>query len=325
MAVFTPLTQDDIAALLARYALGTLQSAQPIAAGIENTNYFVATSGGRWVLTVFERLDFAQLPFYLELMRHLAGRGLPVPAPQPNDAGSLLSAVKGKPAALVSRVPGQWIERPDVAQCAKLGTLLAKMHVAARDFPRFQPNLRGLGWWKAMLPQLEPYVADHLFTTLADEVVFQDSFFRLPQFEALPAGPVHADLFRDNVLWTGAGDAAEVGGVIDFYFAGCTLWLYDLAVTVNDWCVDLESGAFDRPRVEALLAAYHAERPLLPAEHAAWQPALRAAALRFWISRLYDYHLPRPAALLTPHDPTRFERMLALRIAEADPPWVGPR
>lgn len=325
MAVFTPLTQDDIAALLARYALGGLQAAEPIAAGIENTNYFVSTSGGQWVLTVFERLDFAQLPFYLELMRHLARRGLPVPEPQPNDAGDLVSALKGKPAAIVTRVPGRWIERPGAAHCAKLGALLARMHVAARDFPRLQPNLRGIGWWKAALPQLEHRIPDRLYATLAEELVVQDGFFRSPVFEALPSGPVHADLFRDNVLWTGSGDAAEVGGVIDFYFAGCTLWLYDLAVTVNDWCVDLESGVFDRPRAEALLAAYHAERPLLAAEHAVWQTALRAAALRFWISRLYDYYLPRPASLLTPHDPVRFERMLALRAADADPPWVGPR
>jgi homoserine kinase type II len=133
---------------------------------------------------------------------------------------------------------------------------------------------------------------------------------------------VHADLFRDNVLWEGDGAAAEVGGVIDFYFAGCTLWLYDLAVTVNDWCADVESGVFDLPRLKALLNAYHAVRPLLAIEHAAWPKALRAAALRFWMSRLYDFYLPRPATMLTPHDPTRFERMLALRIADPSPPWI---
>ena len=323
MAVFTPLSQDDIARLLAHYALGELQSFEPISAGIENTNYFVDTVGGRWVLTVFERLGFAQLPFYLELMRHLARRGLPVPQPQENNAASLLSEVRGKPAAFVTRMAGRWIAAPTAAHCAQIGDLLARMHLAAQDFPRFQPNLRGIGWWKSTLPRLEHHVPDHLYSLLAEEVIHQDSFFRSPGFEALPSGPVHADLFRDNVLWEGAADGERVGGVIDFYFAGCTLWLYDLAVTVNDWCVDVDTGTFDRPRASALLDGYHARRPLTAAEHAAWHTVLRAAALRFWMSRLYDYYLPRPATVLTPHDPTRFERMLAQRIADTNPPWVG--
>jgi homoserine kinase type II len=323
MAVFTPLSESDVARLLAHYALGELQSLEPIAAGIENTNYFVTTARGRWVLTVFERLTFTQLPFYLELMRHLSQRGLPVPLPQENNAGSLVSEARGKPAAIVTRMAGRWVPAPSVAHCARIGTLLAKMHLAAQDFPRFQPNLRGIGWWKSTLPKLDQHIPDHLFSLLAEEVIHQDSFFRSPGFEQLPAGPVHADLFRDNVLWEGEGAATEVGGVIDFYFAGCTLWLYDLAVTVNDWCADVDSGVFDLPRIKALLNAYHAERPLLAIEHAAWPTALRAAALRFWMSRLYDFYLPRPATMLTPHDPTRFERMLALRIADPSPPWIA--
>jgi len=322
MAVYTTLSATEVARLLAHYSLGELRELEPIGAGIENTNYFVTTTGGRWVLTVFERLGFAQLPFFLELMQHLARRGLPVPQPQENSAGSLLSELRGKPVAIAHRLPGRWQPSPTAEHCARVGALLAAMHLQARDLPRFQPNLRGIGWWKSTLPQLERHVPDHLFTVLTEEVIHQDSFFRSPAFERLPAGPVHADLFRDNVLWDDGGDGLRIGGVIDFYFAGCTLWLYDLAVAVNDWCVDLESGEFDRPRLQAALAAYHAVRPLLAAERAAWQTVLRAAALRFWISRLADLHLPRPASLLAPHDPARFERMLALRIAEVDPPWV---
>lgn len=322
MAVFTTLTLDDATRLLARYALGEVQSLEPISAGIENTNYFLDTSSGRWVLTVFEQLDFTQLPFYLELMRHLARRGLPVPEPQENAAGSLMSEVKGKPAAIVTRVPGKWIAQPDVSHCATIGALLAKMHVAAQDFPKFQPNLRGIGWWKSTLPRLDRHIPDDLFSLLAEEVIQQDSFFRSAAFEKLPAGPVHGDLFRDNVLWQGAGTGAQVGGVIDFYFAGCTIWLYDIAVTVNDWCVNIDSGALDVARVKALLNAYHAVRPLLDLEHTAWRTVLRAAALRFWMSRLYDFYLPRPASLLTPHDPTRFERLLRRRIADPTPPWL---
>jgi homoserine kinase type II len=317
MAVFTPLTRDEIGGLLAHYSLGELGTHEGIGAGIENTNYFVDTQSGRYVLTLFERLNFKQLPFYLEFMRHLARRDLPVPRPQENRSGSLMSELKGKPCAIVSRINGRWLERPSEAQCATIGALLASMHHAGTDFTLFQPNLRGLGWWKNTLPQIEPYVDDTTFDLLAEEVIHQDTFQRNPDFERLPQGPVHADLFRDNVLW----DGETVGGVIDFYFAGCTLWLYDLAVTMNDWCVDLDDGAWDRSRALALIEAYHAARPLNNIEHASWRTVLRAAALRFWLSRLYDLYVPRAAEVLKPHDPSRFERTLRRRIADDWLPW----
>ena len=317
MAVFTALTEAEVERLLQQYALGRLRGFKGIAAGIENSNFFLTTDAGEFVLTVFERLGFAQLPFYLELMQHLARRGLPVPSPRETRAGALMAEARGKPVAIVDRLPGRWVEAPTPAQCATMGGLLARMHLAASDFPRFQPNLRGIGWWKDALVRLEPKVADHVFHELAEEVIFQDSFFRSPQFEQLPAGPIHADLFRDNVLW----DGERIGGVIDFYFAGCSLWLYDLAVTVNDWCVDAATAEFDPPRAQALLDAYHEVRPLTPPEHDSWRTVLRAAALRFWISRLYDLHLPRDAHTLTPHDPTRFEITLRRRKADAALPW----
>lgn len=317
MAVFTALTRDDIAGLLSHYALGELRAFEGIAAGIENTNYFVDTGEGRYVLTLFERLSFRELPFYLELMRHLARRGLPVPAPQENRSGGLLSELKGKPAAIVTRVNGRSIEAPDAAHCAVIGGLLARMHLAAADFPLFQPNLRGIGWCKQVLPQLQADVPDRTYQLLAEEVGFHDSFQRRPEAERLPHGAVHADLFRDNVLW----DGERVGGVIDFYFAGCTWWLFDLAVAMNDWCVTVDDGAWDRARALALIEAYHAVRPLTALERDCWRTLLRAAALRFWISRLYDLHRPRAAYLLTPHDPGRFERTLRQRIADAWLPW----
>lgn len=319
MAVFTPLTREEIGALLAHYTLGALRDYEGIGAGIENTNYFVDTDSGRYVLTVFERLNFKQLPFYLELMRHLARRDLPVPEPQENRSSSLMSELKGKPCAIVSRVNGRWIERPTPTQCATIGTLLARMHHAGADFGSFQPNLRGLGWWKTTLPQLEPFVDDATFSLLAEEVVLQDSFQRRPDWEQMPQGPVHADLFRDNVLWHGD----HVGGVIDFYFAGCTLWLFDLAVAMNDWCVDVDDGSWDRARAQALIEAYHVARPLTEGERTHWRTVLRAAALRFWLSRLHDLHVPRAAEVLTPHDPARFERTLKSRIADDWLPWPG--
>jgi homoserine kinase type II len=322
MAVFTALTRAEAAGFLTQFGIGELVELQGIAAGIENTNYFLTTTRGRYVLTLFERLTFKQLPFYLELMRHLARRGLPVAEPQENRSGVLLSELKGKPAAIVTRLEGTAVVAPNAAQCALVGDMLARMHLAGADFPLFQPHLRGIGWWKDSVPKLEPHIPDHTFQALADELIYQDSFFRSARFEKLPAGPIHADLFRDNVLIAATPAGETIGGLIDFYFAGCSIWLFDLAVTMNDWCIDQATGAFDMPRAQALIDAYHAVRPLGEDEHECWRTVLRAAALRFWISRLVDYYLPRPAEVLTPHDPTHFERILAQRIAAPSLPWV---
>ena len=324
MAVFTALSRADVDAFLTLFSLGELVDLRGIHTGIENTNYFVTTDRGRYVLTVFERLSEKQLPFYLQLMRHLARKGLPVPEPQPTRSGALLAGLRGKPAALVTRLRGIATTDPTPAHCALVGTFLARMHLAGQDFEPFQPHLRGIGWWKAVVPKLEPHVPDEMVHVLAEELIFQDSFFRSARFEKLPAGPIHADLFRDNVLLVRDDQGADtIGGVIDFYFAGCSIWLFDLAVTVNDWCIAQSTGAFEPERAQALLDAYHAVRPLTEEEHECWRTSLRAAALRFWISRLYDYYLPRPAHLLTPHDPAHFERILKRRIADASLPWAS--
>lgn len=321
MAVFTPISPAQARDILAQFDLGDFVALRGIAAGIENSNFFLDTTRGAWVLTVFERLAFDELGYYLELMRHLALRGLPVPQPQLNVAGGLMCNFAGKPVAIVPRLPGRDVTEPSVAQCAQLGALLAQMHLAAADFPRFQPNLRGLGWWKDTTPRLEPFLTEETFELLCEELIFQDSYSRTPGYEALPAGPVHADLFRDNVLIEHAGEPGErIGGVIDFYFAGNTAWLFDLAVTMNDWCITPD-GEFDPARAQALIEAYHAVRPLSETEHLAWRTALRAAALRFWISRLYDLHLPRSAEMLTPKDPAHFERILLARRSARELPW----
>lgn len=322
MAVFTALSRAEVSAFLSQFSLGSLIDLEGIHTGIENTNYFVTTDRGRYVLTVFERLTAKQLPFYLQLMKHLSGKGLPVPEPQPTVGGALLTELKGKPAALVSQLPGKATTDPTAAQCASVGDFLARMHVAGLDFAPFQPHLRGIGWWKSAIPKLAPHVPRDVMQTLGEELVLQDSFFRSARFEKLPSGPIHADLFRDNVLLVREGANDRIGGVIDFYFAGCSIWLFDVAITINDWCVDLATGEFDLPRAHGLLNAYSAVRPLSEDEHECWRTSLRAAALRFWISRLYDYYLPRPAHLLTPHDPTHFERILRRRTVDASLPWV---
>jgi homoserine kinase type II len=322
VAVFTSISAAQARAFLKHFRIGELVELRGIPAGIENTNYFLTTTQGRWVLTVFERLTPTQLPFYLGLMRHLAARDLPVPSPQLSDEGRLHATLAGKPAAIVTRLGGHEVSAPTPAQCALVGSMLARMHLAAADYPVFQPNLRGIGWWKSTAPLLERFLTQESFELLVEEVVHQDSFTRSAAFEALPQGPVHADLFRDNVLLEQAGTREEhIGGVIDFYFAGCTAWLYDLAVTINDWCIHAQTGLFDEPRAAALLDAYHAARPLTELEHQHCRTALRAAALRFWISRLYDLHLPRRAELLTPKDPVHFERVLIARRTARTLPW----
>jgi homoserine kinase type II len=311
MAVFTAVALDELTQWIKQFPLGKPLAIKGIASGIENSNFFLTTERGEFVLTIFENLDFEQLPFYLQLMRHLAARGVPVPDPVVNEHGDLVVPLHGKPAAIVSRLQGSSQMAPQPVHCAEVGTMLARMHLAGRDFPLYQPNLRGLDWWVATAPQVLPYLAEGNAALLASEIAFQQDFAASDTAARLERGPVHADLFRNNVMFEGE----RLSGCFDFYFAGWDSWLFDVAVTVNDWCIDQDSGQLDQARVRALLDAYRATRPFTPEEEAAWQPMLRAAALRFWLSRLYDLHLPRAAEMLTPHDPAHFERILRERIA----------
>lgn len=311
MAVFTAVTEGEVQALLDRLGLGRLRLLTGIKAGIENSNFFVDTEDGSYVLTVFERLSHAQLPFYLGLMQHLAAKGLPVPAPQADRDGQCLFTVQGKPAALVSRLRGGHQLAPDRFHCEQLGQTLARLHRAVADFPLQQPNLRGLAWWQQASTQLLPLLDAERAALLHDELAFQQQI--AARVAELPRGAIHADLFRDNAMFEGLPGREQLSGVFDFYFAGVDSFLFDLAVCLNDWCIDLESGRLVEERAAALVAAYERERPLSGAEHRLLPALLRAAALRFWLSRLHDWHLPREASLLKPHDPTHFERVLRLR------------
>ena len=318
MAVFTEVSATEAAALALRLGAGQLQSITGIPAGIENTNYFVSTDQGDWVLTLFERLTAPQLPYYRGLMQHLARRGLPVPEPRADAAGQILHPVAGKPAALVNRLKGRHQLAPDLHHCAQLGRVLAQMHLAVADFPLKQPNLRGLNWWLAMAPQLLPHLGHPQRQLLASELTFQQQLAASPSYAALPRGAVHADLFCDNVLFDGLLGHEKLTGCFDFYFAGTDRFAYDLAVCLNDWCLNADDASLDPARAEALVQAYQQVRPLAGAEHRLLPALLRAAALRFWISRLADWHLPRPAALLQPKDPVHFQRILRSRINQ---PW----
>jgi len=315
MAVFTPVTLDDLDQWIKQFPLGKALALKGISSGIENSNFFLTTERGEFVLTIFENLDFEQLPFYVQLMRHLAERGVPVPAPVANARGELVVGLHGKPAAIVSKLDGSSQMDPQPVHCAEVGAMLARMHLAGRDFALRQPNLRGLDWWIETVPEVLPFLDAPTAALLQSELAFQRAFAAGPVYAQLAHGPVHADLFRNNVMFVGD----KLTGCFDFYFAGWDSWLFDLAVTVNDWCIALDSGRLDGARVQALTRAYHAVRPFTEAEQQAWQPMLRAAALRFWLSRLYDYHRPRAAEMLTPHDPTHFERVLRERIATPAP------
>ncbi|HSW04134.1 homoserine kinase [Aquabacterium sp.] len=322
MAVFTQITAGDAGALLARLDAGEFVAMHGIGAGIENTNYFVDSSTGRWVLTVFERLSFEQLPFYLRLMQHLARHGLPVPEPRADASGEVLHSLAGKPAALVNALPGHHQLAPDLHHCAQVGHLLARMHLAVADFSLQQPNLRGLDWWLAMAPQLLQHIDAPQRALLIDELAFQQQVAESAAYQALPRGAVHADLFRDNALFDGLPGHEKLTACFDFYFAGTDSFGYDLAVCLNDWCIDLDSGRLDEARANAMVQAYELERPLGAGEVRLMPALLRAAALRFWLSRLGDLHLPREAELLQPKDPLHFERVLRERIAT---PWHPAR
>lgn len=319
MAVFTPVSDDDARKLLQDYSLGELVSLRGITAGIENTNYFLNTTKGEYVLTIFEVLTAEQLPFYIELMTHLAERGVPVPHPQPLRDGSRLTRLHGKPSTIVTRLSGGYEPDPSARHCALAGETLARMHLAAVDFPIRQPNLRGLSWWQQTTPKVMPFLDAAQAEMLQGTLDEQTRFAATELYRSLPNGPAHCDLFRDNVLFDGTYESPRMGGIIDFYFAGCDTWLFDVAVTLNDWCIVRETGEFIDGRVRALLDAYAAVRPFTDQEREAWPVLLQAAALRFWISRLYDFFLPRPAQTLKPHDPRHFERILRLRRQSAAP------
>lgn len=306
MAVFTRVSEPEFSAWLSNYSLGSLLELQGIASGIENTNYFATTSNGRFVLTLFEKLSAAELPFYLNLMAHLARHGIPCPSPVANRHDRFLGELNGKPACIVSRLAGKSLTQPNAANCAAVGAMLAQMHVAGRSFAEAMENPRGASWRASAAKQVLPFLPAQDAVLLHSEADFHTQH----TLDALPQGIVHADLFRDNVLF----DGERVGGLIDFYFACNDSLLYDVAITANDWCMGARS-ALDVARTRALLDAYHAVRPFTAQEAEMWPVALRAAALRFWISRLFDMHLPRDGELVNAHNPDQFKLILQRHIA----------
>jgi homoserine kinase type II len=314
MAVYTEVSLEEAQSLFAQLGLGQVTQLKGCQGGIENTNYFVDCqldgAPSRYVLTLFERLTHEQLPFYLYLMKHLAQRGIPVPDPQADKVGDILLTVLGKPACVVNCLRGGSELAPSAAHCATVGAMLARMHLAGRDYARAQPNLRSLPWWNETVPVVLPFLEAQQAQLIKSELAYQNHIAYSSAYAALPRGPVHADLFRDNVMF----DDGKLTGFFDFYFAGIDSFLFDIAVCLNDWCINLETGEPNAERQTAFLSAYQTERPLEAAERALLPAMLRAGAMRFWTSRLWDFHLPREASMLKAHDPAHFERVLRARV-----------
>jgi len=306
MSVFTTVTADQLKSWLASYALGELVDLQGIASGITNTNYFVTTTTGRYVLTLFEEHSAEELPYFIDLMTHLAQRGIPCPHPVTNREGQALSTLQGKPAALVSCLAGRSLEHPAPVHCAEIGRVLAEMHLAGADFAATGHNSRDAAWRSATASKVAGFLSAADREMLETVFAIEGSL----ALNQLPHGVIHADLFRDNVLF----DGDRLGGLIDFYYACHDVLLYDVAIAVNDWCV-FDDGALDEDRLQALIKAYHAVRPLNELEHAAWPGLLCIAALRFWLSRLNDFHFPHAGELTHAKDPGHFRNILHKRLA----------
>jgi homoserine kinase type II len=301
MSVYTTITEEELAHLLDHYRVGELRSFQGILAGIENTNYFVTTSEGEFVLTIFEQLSWEELPYFLDIMAFLAEHEVPSAHPIADEQGRYLRQLKEKPAALVERLSGSGVDHPNPTQCAEIGHALGRMHAMAHHFSGERQNPRGIHWCEQSVEQLSTRLDLDERTLLQDELQFQREASR----ENLPQGVIHADLFRDNALFVGD----HLTGIIDFYYACNDALLYDVAVTVNDWCSEPD-GSISLERYQALLQPYRQQRPFSDSELQAWPAMLRAAALRFWLSRLLDLHFPRPGEITQTKDPAVFQTLL---------------
>jgi homoserine kinase type II len=313
MSVYTTVTEDELRAYLAEFDAGELLAFEGISAGIENTNYFVDTTCGRYVLTLFEQHGFEELGYFLKLMAWLSEADVPTAHPLAGKDGQYLRLLCGKPASLVQRLRGRSLDESDAAHCAVMGGALAKMHTAAGGFSLRRANDRDLDWMQAMRQKLAPLADASTLAIIDDELSFQ----LLHDFSVLPQSVMHADLFLDNALF----DGEELTGIIDLYYACDGACLYDVAVAMNDWCrkADLTISA---SRARELLLSYASERPWTDAERTLWTAVARRAALRFFLSRLHDKLIPREGELTQTKDPLVFQTLL-LWLRDHCPPLAG--
>lgn len=315
MSVFTTVSLPELKSWLANYNIGEAIALKGISSGITNTNYFVTTHldgiESQYVLTLFEQNSLAELPYFIDLMSHLSAHGVPCPLPIRDNDNESLHLLNGKPAVLISKLKGADVENPNIAQCTAIGAVLANMHIAGASFEHEYPqhlsvNHRDANWRKATAEKVLPHLNADDQTLLKETLNFQANF----DVSALPQGVIHADLFRDNVLF----DGDQIGGLIDFYYACHDVLIYDIAIAVNDWCVNAD-GSLHQDQLNALLQGYQAIRPFTPVEQTAWRGMLRIAALRFWLSRLYDQTFPQSGELTHAKDPNHFKQILQHRAA----------
>ena len=308
MSVFTPVAEHEARALLERYTLGELERLEGIAQGVENTNYFLTTTTGEYVLTLFEHIPRADVPFYVGLMDHLAHRDVIAPLPMRMDDGSMIADLKGKPTVIITKLPGAPRARPSEDDCRDAGHILAALHVGAVDYDVSLENPRGVAWRDRFARSVAPKLGQSENALIASEIAYQD----LTDDSVLPQGIIHGDYFHDNVLWDDEGR----GGVIDFYFACDDVLLYDVAIGVNDWCVTPDAR-IDPERARAFIHGYESRRPLEDFERALWPAMLRRAALRTWLGRLGYNYFPRDSQMTIPKDHEFSRRLLEHHIAHA--------
>lgn len=318
MAVYTDVSFEDLEALLAKYDIGEPISFKGIAEGIENSNFYLSTDRGRFILTLYEkRVHERDLPFFLELMDHLAARGINCPIPVHSKSGARSSVINGRPAAILTFLDGLSLCRPEAAHCAAAGAALAKLHEAGTDFPLIRENTLGLAGWRKLVEATEPQ-ADTVQASLAELIAASLARFETEWPASLPSGVIHADLFPDNVLFMHGG----VSGLIDFYFACNDIYAYDLAVMLNAWCFERD-GSFNITKSSNLIAGYRRYRTLKQEESEAFPLLCGGAALRFLLTRLYDWLNHDPSAFVRRKDPREFARRLRFHLAVKSPAEYG--
>lgn len=305
MAVYTEVPDEELAAFLANYDVGTLLSFKGIAEGVENTNYILHTDRASYILTLYEkRVDPADLPFFLDLMDHLSAKGITCPLPLHDREGKSLRTLCGRPAALMTFLEGLWVRKPNVEHCRALGGALAAMHRAAFDFPGNRRNALSVDGWRPIFAAVADR-ADTLQPGLAAEMEAELTFLEANWPAELPDGIIHADLFPDNVFFLNS----RLSGLIDFYFACRDYIAYDVAVCLNAWCFEPDLS-FNATKARAMLTAYAGKRRLTTEEYAAMPLLARGAAMRFLVTRLYDWLNHPPGALVRPKDPLEYARRI---------------
>ena len=295
MAFYTAINEHELLALLERYGIEKLSSCVGVSDGIENTTYILTADSQQWILTLFEDLSIAELPFFARLMTWLHERELPVACPLIDKNGQALQNLSDKPALLFPRLPGQHPRNTTVAHCAVIGDFLGRMHTASVNYPEQRANPRGTEWMQQAHQRLDGFLNAEDMALLDAQIINAKILRTLP----LPQGLIHGDLFHDNALFNGE----QLCGVIDFYNACSDMLALDLAIVINDWCA-LPDGGVDAERTKTLLAAYSAQRPMTALEREHWQSVLQLAATRFWLSRLLAEKLPARADVNHPHKPS---------------------